>query len=1401
MILKITNNKKANALITVLAVLFVVSTMAVSFARIAGNERAASVNFTEAFKARMLSEAGISFAVSKLRRDFEGQFFSLPQGFGKQDDEPIGERRWTYSSLKPLASTAEAPDDDTGAGIPLEELQNISSGNTIFGDNENRVFADLDNPQMITPHLSYADLDQGTNLPKTVLNRLVVSHTEKTLPNGVVPAYSLKIFSLDAQLDLNSQIPDNDQVATDLNLVNMLENLSRAIALREPYFSKFVQGQGALDAAGNGPLFSTERDEFIAKDILALRQQLAGGTFKTKYQITNIPGIDKRRLPYLWDFISANPFQEGTISRPVDANLTAVNPGDPELEQYRDDSRAAVNVNLASWPVLVSVFAGLECLHHEGDTVSISFDEAKALANRICDVRREKLFEESDSDDVKEAAMEKYPLSTWEKFKRFLLTTDTSGNRGAFDIFTGDATAKLRKALLVYAMADPNVHLRRTNPDLLLYQDINKTDITKVTTELTFHVQGLFEVTSLGQLIDIQGNVIQSHKRQTVCRIFSSQVKSTQSELHNEQVLVSLPSVVVNNFQQVNGYSSGNNLNNIDVVNEDSVSDNVSEQFGHVTPVSFDLNYLETDGQIATFSKDDVDGGSVVFRANYNGASAIDVASTPEDTALELTLNADHAVGDHKQKDPVTLADPDDATSDLLSEKVAGIMFPKASESGDKNNIGDLASDGVIFHENPDDEADGLPKEDETLCYLSEDNMPLPDTVEEMATSDESDGTVSFWFKLNKNKSWSKFRTVFFATTPFTNNGTSDGGNSLDGLKGVQMEIQMKYSESDGRIAIQARRKFYDLQPGVRRADGTLENDRPEPDSGDIYSAPSPDGVYDVDNLPAFIGSSRQASFSGVEEHKWYNLAVSWKDTTNLDIDNSIKLFGENTDHLGSDDTVPDRLFELENPVESSETEGQLANIPRSEVSVDLFVADDSDAGSSVNQELSEKLKIIERTEENSRSNARMFFGSVLRSFVGEDGATFNTHIYSSAMTIDDIRIAKGAIGDAGGPGAGPFLITRVAPTGFVNGENNVMGLFSGKFPQLDANRTRLGRFMFTIRKSEDAIDPAAFVENQDSFSFDEPVDEEEFENASTNSEYITSYTPGEKRKPKFIKSGKTKGVDNDAVKVLREFILGEDNGVDFFGREISNKEFEKLFLSDLKKKWREVWDELDMDNNLRRGFSRKNFEKLEKIKDKRIFIFKINAGQRMIFFLNRHEEFRNGFIGEINALKEEIRGELSGGNEESEESEENEESEVQAPPVVNGSVEPVVVLAQKALGQVNLEAQAAGKVGVEAGKAERLIAEAAEAQGVEPEIDEDGEPAGAGSSAGEQIPNFEFDGSSSIGEDGDVIVTPEGAEFNFNILFEQEEDKITFDAPVIDDVTITYQTKLLFFYNIELFD
>ena len=1422
MILKITNNKKANALITVLAVLFVVSTMAVSFARIAGNERAASVNFTEAFKAQMLSEAGINFAVAKLRRDFEREFFSLPQGFGKQGDEPVGERRWTYTALKPLASTAEAPDDDTGAGIPMEDMQNIAPGNTVFGDNENRRFAQneaLGNPQMITPHFSYAELDQNDNLPKTILNRLVVSHAEKPLASGVIPTYSLKIFSLDAQLDLNSQTPDtknppsgDPQVVTDLHMVTMLENLSRAIALREPYFSKFVQGAGAPDAAGNGPLFSTERDEFIARDILALREQLPNQVYRTKYQILNIPGIDKQRVAYLWDFICANPAPQAVVARPAEANVVIPDPGEPELEQYREDFRAPVNVNLAPWPVLVSAFAGLRCVHHEdGAAVEISFDEAKALASRICEVRREKLFDESDSDADKEAAMENYPLSTWEKFKRFLLKNDASGDRGAFDVFSGDSTAKLRKALLVYAMGDPNVHLRRANPDKILYQEINKTDITHPTVELTFHVQGLFEITSLGQLIDIQGNIVQSHKRQTVCRIFSIQTKNTQSQLHDEQLLVSLPNVAVSNFSSVNGYSTGNNLNAVDVLDDTAVSDQASIQFGHVSPITFDLNYLDLDGTIAAFSKDDVDGGNVLFRCNFNGASPIDSGSVPADGQLAVSLNADHAAGDHAQKDPTTLADPSDPSTDLLAEKDAAPIYPRADQSGVASSVGDLASDGVIFHENPDDDTDGLPLEDETLCYLTENNMPLPETIEESAVSSERDGTVGFWFKLNKNKSWSKYRTVFFATTPYRNDGSDDSSPSqpLDGLKGVQMEIQMKYDKSTERMIVQARRKFYDLKPSIKREDGSFENDQPQPDPDDDTAAPVRDGIYDIDNLPEFIATSGRLTFDNVQEHKWYHVVVDWEDTTNI---RSIGLFGSGTQAVAGSEG----LFEVEHPVADVDTSieptGDVANIAKSVVGVDLFI---DDAGESVvNPDLLAALEPIERTEVLQRSSARMFFGSTLRSFKKTNGS-LATHIYSTAMTLDDIRIAKGTFSTQS------VVVTRIAPTGFENNGNSVIGLFSGRFTHIDENRTRLGRFMFTIRTPEDAIDPAGFVENQDSFDLtEEPVGEEELgDDVNAVSEYITRRTPRTKRKAMMIKGGGNKGIDGDAIEVLKDMVLGEDNGVSFFGTEISDKDFKKDFLGDIKKAWNDLIKDLDMDKHIKiLGFIKKytnmkppfqftgnDFDKLQDLDDR----FGRDAGERLEHFLQVHNEFAALFLAELEKIKEEVRDDLGGAPAPSPPAEE----EGVLPPEQGNAEGELEVIVEGAV-PLNVQAKAALAVGVEPAKAERLIQEGADEKNLaEVPVDEFGNPIGAESSAGEAIPSFSFDDSARLGTEDQIIVTPQGAQFSYNILFEQapgndvdgdgtpDEAKLAFDAPVVDDVTISYQTKLVFFYNIELFD
>jgi hypothetical protein len=373
---------------------------------------------------------------------------------------------------------------------------------------------------------------------------------------------------------------------------------------------------------------------------------------------------------------------------------------------------------------------------------------------------------------------------------------------------------------------------------------------------------------------------------------------------------------------------------------------------------------------------------------------------------LPISLNADHAEGDRVLKDPITILDENDPDNkaDILQEKSAASLLPSAEDSGNVTRIGDLASDGVIFYENPDGD-DSVAVESDTLCYLTNNNMPIADTVEEMNSSDERNGTVSFWFKLNKNKEWSKFRTVFFSTSPF-DNVTEPTQN---GVRGVQMEIQIKHVSGSSELKVQARRKFYDIQVNAVDAFGNPLTDSSP--GNDALGNPLPaDGVYDVDNLPEFIETSTQTTFTNVEEHMWYQLVVLWTDTTNLSNPNSIQLSGQNSqgEAVATKDGEVEVPFEEENPFANPPLVQTLPRtVEKAEASKNISTTAPADADNArevlPNPELVEVLAPIEKLETFDRDNARMFFGSVLRFFEDPAQATPNDTAYIFFIS-NDIR-------------------------------------------------------------------------------------------------------------------------------------------------------------------------------------------------------------------------------------------------------------------------------------------------------------------------------------------------------------------------------------------------------------
>src|SRR5579883_964810 len=248
--------------------------------------------------------------------------------------------------------------------------------------------------------------------------------------------------------DCNSCIDLSDQ---NPNLATMINTLAQTVAANA--------ATPVPDAASNiGTLLVTNRP--------------AGG-FR---RLEEVQAILLKQFPNSGgqDYASLAPYL--TTQAYVDGRVIYMGPLAPNLTVT---PRAPINVNMAPYPVLVAALSGIVGKTPDGTTWTLSLGQAKNLAAQIIAFR-----------NTLNAG--RFGFSGWSEFARFLRTQ----------------LGSQQLAALVLANCNPNTDINSTVPDASIYQCIDKTQITTGTTELCFEPGGIFQLDSLGVILDTSGKII-----------------------------------------------------------------------------------------------------------------------------------------------------------------------------------------------------------------------------------------------------------------------------------------------------------------------------------------------------------------------------------------------------------------------------------------------------------------------------------------------------------------------------------------------------------------------------------------------------------------------------------------------------------------------------------------------------------------------------------------------------------------------------------------------------------------------------------------------------------------------------------------------------------------------------
>lgn len=437
------SDRRGFALIMVIGVVAVLAMMVAAFATTTRIERAASANFIDGERARLIAWSGVERAKYELRRAASTPFYPLP-----------------WLAYHPADTDGPPPPLDEATApsfrVPLDPVPAALAGDV--------------------PAAPWPSGFMGSSYYQDAAN----------------PAFLGDYYTLAVQ-DCNAKLHLNDRAA---GLRRMLDTLARAVGLT-------TTDVGRRILAGRPPEGYRSVDDLrrvlTREEVDLLAPHVTCHAF-----------VDRRVIEMGGQIVDGDTGQSSmTVRAPT----------------LRQQPRAPINVNMASFEVLVAVFEGIGWAGPPGaPTEAVTYDQAITLAQRVIDARAAKLAEVG------------FGLQKWAELAQLLQGDPTNAQ-------PGDLSPTLTSAVI--ANCNPNTDVNDLVPDLAVWRPVDKTDLTRATTELTFAPGGLFEVESLGVILAPDEDptrgavrvVAQAHVRCTV-RIFERYVDTTQADFEAERHIV-----------------------------------------------------------------------------------------------------------------------------------------------------------------------------------------------------------------------------------------------------------------------------------------------------------------------------------------------------------------------------------------------------------------------------------------------------------------------------------------------------------------------------------------------------------------------------------------------------------------------------------------------------------------------------------------------------------------------------------------------------------------------------------------------------------------------------------------------------------------------------------------------
>ncbi|NUM35928.1 MAG: pilus assembly PilX N-terminal domain-containing protein [Candidatus Brocadiae bacterium] len=781
--------------------------------------------------------------------------------------------------------------------------------------------------------------------------------------------FTLKIFDTTSQINLNSQLdvtnPLNDYSVSIMG--KLLDTLSEQIARQEPYKSERGDSYGPL--------------KLVGKEIIKKRNAMKG--FRSKMDVMGyysredgMVQITREDLKYVWDYFTVYPAFEDLNNFSI---YKTIRPDTFQNETYKIDYRSPVNINTASQTVLTVLMANLEeglGLGESSQRVKIAFTEASHLAALIASVRQSQVFQ------------------TWDQVHQFFDYQKKAG--GAF---YQNPYADIKIAILK-ANFDPNVSLKRGNPDLPLYKSITKTELSHYTTEFCFYPYGTFEITSLGQILNDIGNPVLSVQKYAVTKIFNIVGYKTQydfeggvsslfyGDLTNGAFRPNIEKrkgTFVDGQEGMHAFSYGNNIQREFITDQDLFA-YCSQSFGYMMPMAYSLPTGAADLDNQSNQRFSLD-----FNATYKGKQGAAFVNPSGDDEFTKEVQT-------PQQYPAP-AFPNHAGSSLPEH---GSLLPDGVCLKSSNNASNAQN---LYYE-------GAPAENGIF--------PPLENILFVNSGSVNEGTLIFWFKLNRSWLSTEWRTVFFSSHHDTN---------VDGLlHGVQREIQMKVTGPDGSLTEDADFPF------LRKLEIQVKNkyfcyDYTGPKNPGIHKMPY---EYVSFERTIILNPTLSGYRYGIHSNEWYHLAFRWRNGT------AMEGFGSN--HNGM--AICGNFYFIQESIDTQ------TNLPKREeiaaaknnsvvyklYDMDLPIVSDK-------EQYSESLTGTEfaALEENLKEENRFYLGSARRT-------------PSPEMTLDDFHIFK-ALPEGKGIDSISYLPSRFPSMQATNVSNSgttkyCYGVFQGQFKE-----------------------------------------------------------------------------------------------------------------------------------------------------------------------------------------------------------------------------------------------------------------------------------------------------------------------------------------------------------------